>query len=78
MALTVEQPKLSLDRVLDLQKELHDNGYLSEYYVNPRKTTRTLVCCPICGKHLIVDQYAASYLITCETENCIQISVRGI
>jgi len=80
MELIKERPKLSLEEYFKLEKDLHDQGFLTGEYIPVIApiTKLTTIKCPICGSNVITYACGNSYEVTCETEGCIRTGIRGI
>ena len=70
--------KLTQEEYWAIDNAVGQKGYYVHDYIRPPKTVETDLCCPKCNEYLLYNQAGISYQITCPTEGCVDIIVRGI
>jgi len=69
---------LSPEAYESIEDALYEQGYLVHEYVLPNKNIETHIACPLCGEKLHLYVRGQSHKIYCNTDFCIDISVRGL
>ena len=70
--------RLTEEMYYAIEEALESKGYYAHEEVYPPREIVTDVICPICDENLNFIQAGLSYQIKCPTENCADVSVRGI
>jgi len=78
MAINTKSVDISLEQEYAIENEMAEKGYLKHEYVIPAKTIETDVLCPVCGGKFSIYLAGDSYSIYCETDSCVEISLRGL
>jgi len=78
MVTTKDKTLISIEEFDAIEEALIERGYFTHEYVSPPRTIETDVKCPICNGHLLLYLSGNSYQIKCNTNSCLDISVRGL
>ena len=70
MATRVMSNKVTMDEITSIGNQIVK-------FINAGEPYHELTC-PRCGGTLILEEYGASHAVRCETDGCIQYTVRGI
>jgi len=67
---------MAIDNTVDVKLEKH--LFLSQIAEEIGRYGSTDKKCPVCGGEFILRRKGNSYILRCETDNCMKISSRGI
>ena len=67
--------KLREENITIEEYELIENELFEQLKENVQELC---IICPRCGKKLNYDERGNSYVVTCETPNCVKYGIRGL
>lgn len=78
MVTTTNNKKITEEAYYALEQSLVDKGYIAGEYFPTGTYRETDVLCPCCDENVVLYLVGSSYQISCKTDNCLQITFRGI
>jgi len=78
MAMTKNKAAISMEEFDAVEEAMIEKGYFAHEYVRPPRTVETDVKCPVCNRDLSLYLSGNSHQIKCNTDLCVDISVRGL